>query len=71
MDIEAEFDIEAINKEWEKLEHYERPMSHLTLKPMNVEETNLPIRIPAGVWTIENGEAKFTGRFTYKYSELG
>lgn len=71
MDVEAEFDTQAISKEWEGLEHYEKPVTHLSLKPMNVGEMNLPIRIPAGVWTIENGEAKFTGRFTYKYSGLG
>jgi hypothetical protein len=71
MGVDACFDIESLNKEWEGLQHYEKPVSHLVLKPMNVEETSLPIRIPAGVWKIEDGEAKFTGRFTYKYKELG
>ncbi len=47
------------------------PVTHLSLKPMNEEEMNLPIHIPAGVWKILEGDAKFTGKCTYKYSELG
>jgi hypothetical protein len=62
MGVGLHLDVEAINNEWAEPQHYQKEVSYLLLRPFESAQVSIPYSFPAGFWTFEKDELKFTGK---------